>query len=617
MNSTVNSELRSFAPILFRRVPLGFVLVVPFVLQIVIAVGITGWLSLRNGQKTVNELAEQLRHQASAEVAHYLEDKLKMPYQINQLNLMAIQSGMLDLQNFDRTGQAFWQQMQLFKVGYVNFANPQGEFIGVERLDSGELLINERSRRYPSNKLYVYQTDQQGQRSRLIESKPYDPLIEAWYADAVKVGKPLWSAIYQWDDKPEILSISASHPIYSRNQQLVGVIGVDLILSDINRFLQTIKISPSAQVFILERNGLLVATSSKKPALKLVAGQITRLKAIDSQEPMIQSASKYLVQQFGDFQNIHQTQTIDLYYQGNREFIYVTPWKDELGLDWLIVVVVPESDFMVQVQANTRSTILLCLLALTTAILIGLMTSRWLTQLIRQLADASHAIAAGNLDQPVQVYGIDELEQLSQSFNQMAAQLQSSFAELENRVAQRTAEVVQAKDAADAANQAKSEFLAQVSHELRTPLNAIIGFAHMMERDPGLSNQHQAQAGIMYRNGKQLLGLINEILKVSSFSTAAYQVHYLEQTLALRTAIKPDITIPAVNSLLSYYLMQMPPDWIRQLHQAAVKGSDNVILQLIDEIPANYSPLADILKNWTKDFQFDHVINLLNIKYNE
>lgn len=57
----------------------------------------------------------------------------------------------------------------------------------------------------------------------------------------------------------------------------------------------------------------------------------------------------------------------------------VTPWKDKWGLDWLVVVVVPESDFMEQINANTRTTILLCLGALGVAIALGIYTSRWIS----------------------------------------------------------------------------------------------------------------------------------------------------------------------------------------------------------------------------------------------
>jgi hypothetical protein len=55
----------------------------------------------------------------------------------------------------------------------------------------------------------------------------------------------------------------------------------------------------------------------------------------------------------------------------------------------------------------------------------------------------------------------------------------------------------------------------------------------------------------------------------------------------------------------------MPADWVIQLHQAAIKGSDEQILKLIEQIPATHSPLAHILADWANNFRFDKVIELV------
>lgn len=196
-----------------QKLPLRLILVVPFVLQIFTAVSLVGYLSFKNGQKAVNELADQLIVKVNGLVDQHLDTYLAVPRQINQINVDATNLGMLNLENFQTTGRYFWQQMQVFNVGYISFANPQREFIGVERLDKGSLLINEVSQEKGIGKLYVYNTNNQGDRQQLIAVKDYNPHVEAWYADAVKVGKPIWSQIYSWEDKPEVLSISASYPI--------------------------------------------------------------------------------------------------------------------------------------------------------------------------------------------------------------------------------------------------------------------------------------------------------------------------------------------------------------------------------------------------------------------
>jgi signal transduction histidine kinase/DNA-binding response OmpR family regulator len=85
---------------------------------------------------------------------------------------------------------------------------------------------------------------------------------------------------------------------------------------------------------------------------------------------------------------------------------------------------------------------------------------------------------------------------------------------LELLVEQRTAELVKARDEAQAANRAKSTFLANMSHELRTPLNAILGFSSLL-RGRGASEQQRRDLDMINRSGEHLLGLINDVLDVA------------------------------------------------------------------------------------------------------
>ena len=85
---------------------------------------------------------------------------------------------------------------------------------------------------------------------------------EAWYAQTAKAGKAIWSSIYQWDDKPEVLSISFNEPVRYPDGRLRGVIGVDFILSQLNEKLARMWGKRPGLVVITERNGHLVASSN-------------------------------------------------------------------------------------------------------------------------------------------------------------------------------------------------------------------------------------------------------------------------------------------------------------------------------------------------------------------
>ena len=472
------------------KLSLRLILIVPFIVQTVAIVGLTGYLSLRNGQKAVNDLASQLRLDATTNIDRQLDQYLSIPHKLNEINLKAVSLGLLELDNFEGIGKYFWGQMQQFDVGYVNYANTEGEFIGVERLEDNTFAIHE----ILKPNIYgmtSYETDLEGNRTTSEYEEDYGDIREEdWYADAAQTRRPVWSEIYQWQDEPEILSISSSYPVFNGEQEFVGVINVDLILSQIGDFLSQIEISPNAKIYIMELDGSLVAHSGTDLPYKMVEGEPQRIQTAQSPNPVVKAATQQLLQEYNSLDRITEATQTEFWLDGERQFVQITPWQDKLGLNWLITIVVPESDFMAQINATKQTTILLCLGGLVVVVVSGWYTSRWISRPIYLLSQASEAVAQGELKRQVAVSGAKEISVLSTSFNKMAQQLQSQFnslervkKELEMRVEERNTELTAAKKAAEVANNTKNLFLTNISQELQTPLKGILGYSRISHHD--------------------------------------------------------------------------------------------------------------------------------------
>lgn len=489
---------------LTRKTSLRTVFVVPILLQVMVAVGLTGWLSLKNGQKAVNNVASQLLNEVTTRVDEHLEYYLKTPPIINQINRDAIRLNNLDLANLINWRLYLLKKIQLFnQVSTIGFGSEKGEAIWILRLNDNslEFAISDRLRQ---GKIQEYPLDEQGNLAPLPTGEyDYDPRKRPWYEAAVKAGKPTWSKIYPWMRGNGLISglgIANVLPYYDENGIRQGVLVVDVSLEKISQFLSNLKIGKSGKIFIVERSGLIVATSTK---IKSNSTEVQRIKAGESNVPLIQAAAQYLHQKFLGLTNINSTQQLKFDFQNQPQFLQIHPVKYGLGIDWLIVVVVPEADFMEEINAQRHNTILLCLAALGLAVIGGILTSRWVIQPILDLNKAAKAFSQGDWEQQVEIKHSDELGELAHSFNTMAVQLQESFTTLETKNAD-----LQRLD------QLKDEFLANTSHELRTPLNGMIGIAEsMLDGATGkLSETQQKNLLMIAQSGHRLKDLVNDIL---------------------------------------------------------------------------------------------------------
>jgi len=443
------------------NISLRSLLVIPFVIQIFATVGIVGYLSFKNGQKAVDDLAQQLMGEVAMRIEANLESYLDIPFMVGRDIQDVVALGLLDIDDLDGWEAYLWRKAKYYEsIAIISLANEEGEYRSTARTQTGKLQVG-MAGEATNFDLYRYDSLDSIDTGPPAAIDPnYDPRQRPWYQVAMAAGEPVWSKIYTRFEPPPILQISASQPIYppGNSTEPEGVMSIVVGLSYIGNFLGDFQMGKTGQAFIVDRRGLLVASSTDEPLFRQESDRVVRQSAPQSEDVLTREISAYLKDKFSRFDRIDEPRQLKIPVRSQMHYVKLLPFEDDRGLEWTIVVVIPEADFMEEIRTNTRITVALCLVALGVAIAIGWVTGGWIARPVAALAQVADALSRGNWDRQVGRSCTRELRTLARAFNQMRGQLRRSYHQLqdyshslEQKVAERTRELEQKVEIAEAA----------------------------------------------------------------------------------------------------------------------------------------------------------------------
>ncbi|OLF54976.1 ATP-binding protein [Pseudomonas chlororaphis] len=201
-----------------------------------------------------------------------------------------------------------------------------------------------------------------------------------------------------------------------------------------------------------------------------------------------------------------------------------TPNEDYLGR---VIVGMSNDAFSQRQQEILFKAGILALFALLFTFLLARRLAASLAQPISAMGNAVKAIQQGDFKTPLPIVDDAELGDLSRHINNLAAGLEQASREQHQAMAQ----LIQTREEAERANNAKSDFLAMMSHELRTPMNGVLGMLQLLETTE-MTNEQSEYAALASESTEHLLKVINDILDFSRIERSALELEHIPFSLA-------------------------------------------------------------------------------------
>ncbi len=549
--------------------PLRVLLIGSFLAFSIIPAALVGWQMYSShlqsvhdfSRKIVSDVAERVQVETESHLAEAHTIFNGILYEIpSDAQVLRTRQLLDDLVQFEAL--AFTLTRMSTNMPYIYAGTAKGEFLGVENIskNSGNFLrvgvrrVGDQGRSY-------YSAFKPGDRSQAqtTEAKNYEPTERPWYVEAVAAKGRVFSGIYPSASKKQLI-VTLAQPIVGADSSVMGVVAVEVYLKRLSELLQLQKISPFGAAYLVDDKGFLVASSTGEELYTDVAGKLQRIKPTSSSNSTVRESFAVL----GDLVGKTQEESVkrisgDQRVKGQSGETLVTslrPFGEALGLRWTLVVAAPESDFVGETQASLRKSLFILAAVIILGGLLAALFAYRLNRRFAQLNTAAQQLGRGEVPPLPDTSRVTELGTLSSVLHQSGQWLQTSRAEiarksadledanehLEARVNQRTVQLEEARDAAEAGARAKAAFLATMSHEIRTPLNGVVGMTTLMADTP-LNAEQADYLHTMRVSSDQLLGVINDILDFSKIESGKLDLE--NEPLNLQAALEEACDIAA------------------------------------------------------------------------
>jgi len=412
------------------------------------------WVFYENSIRMGRQMEQQLALDLNGRINFYLEHIFSEPTNAVIAVHHLYRSGKLTGADGDEQVRQLAAMMAAMpELTALNFGWADGRHVGINRSLTNGVIHTSVIKSGTTPFRDVYSVNDNGQRDQFLfrDPNPFVPGLRPWYRVAAQQGKADWYPIYRYAssevaDVTGNFGIGYSMPEYDEKNNLVGVINSEIALGQVSRYLKMLPLGEGGVVFVVNSLNQVIGISNDAPLFRKQSNlkdQTSSLQLVhfdNNDSPLIRAAGERL--QIAGPGSTYLSLGNTTYVEDVREFRTAT------GLTLKVVVLLPESQFFSALRSDIKSMLMLVLVALLLGIALVLLLAIRLSKPIVEMTNWALQLSEGNWGllnaggaQTPKDYPIKEIRQLRTSLSTMAVHLHEVVSTLEERVAERTAEL--------------------------------------------------------------------------------------------------------------------------------------------------------------------------------
>lgn len=396
-------------------------LVLPFVFLVMFVSAAIGWISFRAGENAIADLTARVlvdmvnrigsateQHLAGAQIA--LQSAAPDPKTVPKAQAFPEDVASLE--------QRLWTASGLFMDvnNYVYFGGADGRFVGVNRVskDMVEFYLREPN----AEQRQVFSVQAPGDRGTILRADDYDARTRPWYALAARQKEAVWSPVYN-DDTSKEPTITLAKPVYHADRTLAGVVATNVTLKSLSDFLRSLLVSRHGVAFVVDADGLMVATSGDEPPFDMARDTPQRKRADDMATPLIRDAYAKVLEWKQGKTDLRTATAHEFSTASGLVEIAAALVGNKYGVNWISVVAIPREDFMGGLTLGFYQSVFIAGICVLLALILGLSILNRVLRDIRMLINAVKKVGNGEPLPALNINRNDEIGQLAQTFNEM------------------------------------------------------------------------------------------------------------------------------------------------------------------------------------------------------